>query len=135
MARKSWREKLHPKFETRVEVLEKAGMGMPAGARMLIVHPTVVKAYVDAIPPGERRTVPEMRAELATEYGADVTCPLTSGIFLRIVSELALEELREGKPPSEVSPFWRIVDLKSPLAKKLGEDGMARLGALLAMES
>ncbi len=60
-----------------------------------------------------------MRNDLAIEYQADKTCPVTSGIFLRIVSEAAYEELKSGKKIDTVTPFWRIVDPKSKLAGKL----------------
>jgi len=60
-----------------------------------------------------------MRNELARHYGAEATCPLSTGIFLRIVAEAALEEL-STKSISEITPFWRMIDAKSTLAKKMG---------------
>jgi hypothetical protein len=60
-----------------------------------------------------------MRKDLAVEYGAEYTCPVTSGIFLRIVSEAAHEQIEKGTPISKVAPFWRVVDEKSALNKKL----------------
>ena len=38
-----------------------------------------------------------MRNDLAIEYQADETCTVTTGIFLRIVSEASFEELNVGK--------------------------------------
>ena len=49
----------------------------------------------------------------------DKTCPVTTGIFLRIVSEASFEELNEGKDIQKVTLFWRIVNPKSKLAEKL----------------
>jgi hypothetical protein len=46
-------------------------------------------------------------------------CPLTAGIFTRIVSELAHEKISLGSSVEDVTPFWRVVDLNMPLAKKL----------------
>ena len=46
-----------------------------------------------------------MRNDLAIEYGADFTCPMTTGIFLRIVAEYNYENL--SKKGTEISPFWR----------------------------
>jgi hypothetical protein len=60
-----------------------------------------------------------MRKDLAIEYGAEYTCPVTSGIFLRIVSEAAHEQIEKGAPIGKVTPFWRVVDEKSALNKKL----------------
>lgn len=103
--------------EPQVAIAERSFAGIAAGAKMLIPTPMIVKDYVESIPRGETRSVSEMRESLARRYDAEFTCPLTSGIFSRIVSEAALDELREGA--SEITPFWRLVDPKSPLAKKL----------------
>lgn len=86
---------------------------------MLIATPMIVKSYIEAIPAGQTKTVAEMRSDLAARNGADVTCPLTAGIFAHIVAEAALDEMREGKAVTEIAPFWRLVEPKSPLAKKL----------------
>lgn len=71
------------------------------------------------IAPGNTRKPEEVRADLAVRHGADATCPLTTGIFLRIIAEVALEDLAAGATLESVTPFWRVVDPKSPLAKKL----------------
>lgn len=117
---KSWKEKLiGPRADPYVCALDKPFGGFPAGATMLIPTPMLVKEYLDTIPAGMAKTVPEMRADLAVKFKADTTCPLTSGMFVRIAAEAALEELAEGKPIEEVTPFWRIIDRKSPALKKL----------------
>jgi len=123
--RKTWREKYVTVAEPTVQVLEKSGMGMKAGDRMLISTPAEIEAEIRRIPEGETLTPAELREELAASHGADVTCPLTTGIFLRIVSECALEELGDGN--ADIAPFWRVVDPTSDLAKKLscGPDWIA----------
>jgi hypothetical protein len=60
-----------------------------------------------------------MRKDLAAEYSAQYTCPITSGIFLRICTEHAYEEYQKGKPLKNITPFWRMIDSKAPVAKKL----------------
>jgi len=132
MAKKTWREKLNAHPEPEVCALEKPFGGFPIGARLLVATPGMVKEWVDAIPPGQVRTVAELREDLAAAAGADGTCPLTTGIFLRILGEVALEDLAEGKSEESVTPFWRVVDPKSPLAKKLscGSDFIVRRRAL-----
>lgn len=112
-----------------METLDRPAMGMPAGARMLIANPQTVDAYVRKIPKGQALSIPELRGTMAKDFGADVTCPLTTGIFLRIVSELALEQMGSGKAPDQVTPFWRAVDPKSGVAKKLS-CGIERLKQL-----
>lgn len=116
---KTWRQKLAGGAPAHVEILDKPYAGLPVGARLFIATPAMVQEWVQAVPFGETRTVESMRADLAQSHDADGSCPLATGIFLRIVSEVALEELALGVDVSEVAPFWRIVDPKSPLAKKL----------------
>jgi hypothetical protein len=116
---KSWSEKFAQPPQPSVIRLGKAFAGHGEGDKMLIPTPAVVAAYVEAIPQGESRTVPQMREDLAAAHRADFTCPLTAGIFLRVAAELAWEQHQKGKPLSKITPFWRVVDLKSPMAKKL----------------
>jgi hypothetical protein len=85
---------------------------------MLIATPLIVDKYVRNIPKGSETSLRQMRKDLAAEYHAAYTCPITSGIFLRIVAEVACEEYRQGKPLSKITPFWRMIDSKSPAAKK-----------------
>lgn len=119
MAKKSWQEKLQGSRPASVEVLDKPMMGLPAGTRIFIATPLLVKKYVDAIPKGSEKSVTRLRADLAKKNKADATCPLTTGIFLRIVAEATLDERKNGLPTAKMTPFWRVIDPKSPLAKKL----------------
>lgn len=105
--------------EPLVEMTDKAFAGIAAGSRLLIPTPKVVDAYIRTIAEGSQATLLQMRDDLAIEYHADATCPLTSGIFLRIVAENAYDEYQNGKPLGEITPFWRIMNSKSPTLKKL----------------
>jgi hypothetical protein len=60
---------------------------MPAGALMYISTPQEIDQYIKLIPHGQSLTVQQMRDDLAIKYQADCICPLTTGIFLRIVAE------------------------------------------------
>jgi hypothetical protein len=117
--RKSWQEKLNNGREAIVEQLDKPYAGMAIGAKMLIPTPLLVDAYVKHIPKGVSVSLQQMRIDLAADYHADFTCPLTSGIFIRIVAEAAYEEFSNGKPLTAITPFWRIINAKAPVAKKL----------------
>jgi hypothetical protein len=104
--------------------LEKDFAGVPAGAKLLISCPVEVEHYLrQHVPSGETRELQQMRRELAKLHGADATCPVSTAIFLRTVAEAAWDEIESGVPTSEVAPFWRVVDPKSPLAKKLRAGG------------
>lgn len=117
---KSWTEKVNDDTkEYQVKKIEKSFADIPANSRMLIATPKIIDAYVRQIPKGRSATMQLMRNDLAHEFKAEYTCPLTAGIFLRIVAEAAFEQLQQGKPISKVAPFWRMLDEKSPLLKKL----------------
>jgi len=86
--RKSWREKLERPQERKI-------IATPKG-RMLIPKPTDINEVVKVIEKGKLVTDAQIREYLAKKYGADYTCPMTAGIFLRIVSEAAEEDLKKG---------------------------------------
>ena len=102
-----------------VEKVDKDFADIPAGHTMLIATPAIVAEYIKHISKGHTGTLQQMRKDLAAEYHAEYTCPITSGIFLRIVAEAAYEEYEKGKPLNKITPFWRMIDSKSPAAKKL----------------
>lgn len=116
---KSWSEKFTHPPQVVVKKLDTPYAGQEPGVRMLIPTPAVVAAYVESIPEGESRSMPQLRDDLAVAHKADFTCPLTAGIFLRIAAERAWEMHEAGKPLKAITPFWRAVDLKSPMTKKL----------------
>lgn len=117
--KKTWSQKMRPDMKHEVKKNDKDFADIPAGSSFLIATPAIVNAYVRNIPEGKHVTIKQMREDLAAEYHAEYTCPVTSGIFLRIVAENAWEELMKGKSVSKITPFWRMIDLKSPSAKKL----------------
>ena len=117
---KTWTDKVNDLTkEYIVKKGEKDFADIPAGAKMLISTPKIIDDYVRQIPKGKSGSLATMRKDLAIEYGADYTCPVTSGIFLRIVSEAAHEQIEKGTPLNKVAPFWRVIDEKSALNKKL----------------
>jgi len=118
---KTWTEKLHMAKEPQKKRLEKSVAGMPAGALMYISTPQEIDEYIKAIPYGQSATVQQMRHDLAMKHQADCTCPLTTGIFLRIVAEAAFEQINQGQS-EHVTPFWRLIDEKASVVKKLSFD-------------
>lgn len=116
---KTWQQKLHNGISAKVERLEKKFADIPEGATMLVATPAIVDAYIRHIPEGTHTSLLQMRKDLAAEHGAEYTCPLTAGIFLRIAAEAAWEEYNGGKALTEITPFWRMIDRKAPVCKKL----------------
>ncbi len=135
MAR-SWAQKAAGAKPPHVAVLEKPYAGLPAGSRLFIASPALIAEEIASVPQGETCSVAALRDGLARRHGADATCPTSTGIFLRIVAEMALERLAAGAPPAAVTPFWRVVEPASPLAAKLscGAETVARLRAAEALQ-
>jgi hypothetical protein len=108
-SRKSWREKLEnppaglPKV-VKVPVKWRKTMG---GENILVPTPLLVDELIRKVTKRSLITVGQIRERLAQKYRADSTCPLTVGIFLRIISEAAEEDRRKGK--KQVTPYWRVV--------------------------
>jgi hypothetical protein len=117
--RKSWQEKLNVDRKPVIEKADKDFAGIKTGQMMLIPTPKLVDAYIRQIPEGKQVDITTIRKDLAAEYHAEVTCPLTTGIFLRIAAEAAYEQYQGGTPLNRITPFWRVINEHSPAAKKL----------------
>lgn len=117
--RKTWQEKLHVDKAPEVKKNDFDFADIPAGSTMLIATPLIVDAYIRKIPKGHFTDIKQIRGDLAAEYRAQYTCPVTTGISIRIAAEAAYEEYEKGKPLSRITPFWRALSPRSPSAKKL----------------
>ena len=130
MARKTYNEKLHnpgdlPKIEDLSE--KQGGRAWFAGAKMLIAAPMQYNELMAKIPEGKVTTVELIRAHLAKEAGADVTCPLTAGIFTNVCAHASVER-SENK-----IPYWRTLKSKGELNEKY-PDGIDGQKLFLEME-
>jgi len=103
----SWRAKLHkPMLPKLVPVPD--GMAKRLGHGMMLIPTALeVDAMVRKIPRGQVSTLAQVRKRLAHWHNVDVTCPLVTGIFLRIVAEAAEEDRLAGR--SDITPYWRVV--------------------------
>jgi len=106
-SRTSWRAKLYKPTRTKMVPISNA-MAKRFGQGMMLI-PTALEldAMIRKIPRGEVSTLAQVRSRLARWYKVDLTCPLVSGIYLRIVAEAAEEDQLAGRP--DVTPFWRVV--------------------------
>lgn len=127
-----WRKRFGAAKDPHVVMLHTDFAGVKAGNMMLISSPGEIANYLARIPQGETRTMDRLRNELARKAGAHAMCPVTTAIYLRVVAEVALADLAEGRPLDQVVPFWRVVTPDSKVAKKLscGPDHVAHLIAL-----
>lgn len=117
--RKTWADKMKTPAAPEVKRTEKAFTDIPEHSMMLIPTPVIIDEYIRQIPKGKTVDVATLRNDLAMENHADKTCPLTTGIFLRIVAEAAWEEHLKGKAVKNITPFWRVIDERSKVAAKL----------------
>ena len=67
-----------------IKILEKNFSDLKAGQKMLISSPEKIAEYIKNIPEGIHKTSKEMRLDLAKVMGADNSCPVSTGIFLRL---------------------------------------------------
>jgi hypothetical protein len=117
--KKSWLDKLNENKEPKIKRIDIDFADIPSGSNMFIATPKLIDAYIKEISVGKRIDPKTLRKDLAIEHNADCTCPVTTGIFLRIVAEANYEKLQQGKPLNEITPFWRVIEPNSALAKKL----------------
>jgi hypothetical protein len=116
---KSWSERLNDKRPHQVKPAPMDIAGMKKGEIMLVPTATLVDAFIRTIPEGTSMDVPTLRSKLARRHKAQVTCPITTGFHLRTVAEAAWEEHRRGVPLSRITPFWRVLDARTPTTAKL----------------
>ena len=105
------------------------GSNFPAG-KMLIPTPKLIDEVIRKIPKGEIRTIEEIRDQLAKRFHADFTCPLTTGIFIRIVAENAEHQHKLGK--KDITPYWRVVQKDGSFNPKLPGGPVAQARKLRA---
>ena len=108
--RMTWRERFETTREPRV-------VGDPRGrGSMLISTPREIDAVMRGVRKGKAVTVAQLMRKLADDHGTDATCPPTTGIFLRVVAEVAEEDLEAGR--TRLTPYWRVVKAGGSLNPK-----------------
>jgi hypothetical protein len=119
MRKKSWAEKLASTKPHEVKPAPIDMAGMRRGQIMLVPSAKIIDEFIRGIPKGKRIDVRTMRDELAKLHGAQVSCPITTGILLRIVAEAAGEAHERGVAARDITPVWRVIAKDAPLLKKL----------------
>lgn len=123
-AKKTWGEK-YAEYNAKgpiVKPVVKDMMGMKKGQSMLIPTPELVSDVIKEIPKGEVKDTSYIRWKLSERVGSEISCPITTGLFLRIAVEAAHEDYEAGCPMNELMPFWRVIGEKAPLIKKVSFD-------------
>ena len=97
-----------------VKILDNGFSDISAGEKMLISSPEKISEFIFKIPKGSYLSIKELRRELTLKAGADNTCPVSTGIFLRMAIEQNKDDVN--------FPYWRVIDEKHPVVKKLKLD-------------
>ena len=118
MPKKTYNEKLNspgklPQIEDLSDKPE--AVARFGGNRMLVAAPMQYNEIMAKVPEGKIITSDKVRAHLASQAGAHVTCPLTAGIFINICAHAAAERGDSG------FPYWRTAKTKGELNEKYPE--------------
>ena len=115
--RKTWEEKLNdakdlPKV---VHLKGKAKKRLRANT-MAIASPREIYSFIQEVPAGRVATLVDLQSAVARKHGAEIACPLTTGIFTWITAN-ASEDL-EARQPGSGAPYWRILKRDGSLNPK-----------------
>jgi hypothetical protein len=98
---KGWSAKLRPELEAQVVADPRHG------GRLLLPTPLLLAEEIAAVPRGGTLTVSQLRTRLAHRMGADRTCPLMTGLFIKILAGVVADDLAQRRRPRW--PVWRLV--------------------------
>ncbi len=114
----TWRVKLERKHPNHGKI---APIPPPRQKRLgkgtiLIPEPKKVEALMRKVRKGKLATGSWIRARLAEEAGATVSCALTAGMFINIAAHAAEEDRTAGK--KRITPYWRTIKDDGKLNEK-----------------
>jgi alkylated DNA nucleotide flippase Atl1 len=125
----SWRAKLHKPMSPKLVPVPE-GMTMRLGRGMMLIPTALeVDAMIRKIPRGQVSSLSQIRRRLAQWHNIDVTCPLITGILLRIVAEAAEEDRASGR--QDITPYWRVVREDGGLNEKFPGGAIAQARRLM----
>jgi alkylated DNA nucleotide flippase Atl1 len=106
--KKTWREKFEDdKGCPKVVALGAETRRRWGGGTCVIATPRLVDALMKKVPRGRVTTINEIRAALARDHGAEIACPITTGIFASIAAQVAEED--KAKRKKGATPYWRTL--------------------------
>ena len=115
--RTSWREKLaDDKGLPRIGKITGKMTTRWGTGTLVVPAPREVDELMKQVPRGRLTTINELRAALARKHGADVGCPITTGIFAWIAAHAAAEAAAQGN--KRITPYWRTLKSGGQLNEK-----------------
>ena len=114
----SWSTKLRPELEPEI-VADKR-----SGDRLLLPTPLLLAEEISQVRSGHTITVSQLRNRLAERFGAARTCPLMTGMFIKILAGVVAEDLALRRRPRW--PVWRVVNDNGTLSTTWPLDALYR---------
>ncbi len=90
-----------------IDALPEGVKWAPAGSSMVVSTPKEVYSLIAGVPKGKLITLDTLREKLSIKYNTDVTCPLSTGIFVNVASTASEEMLVLGI--QDRAPWWRVL--------------------------
>ena len=123
--KKTWTEKLNDSksFPKKLpleknfpcaKALEK--WGAKYGDSVVLTPPHEVDEIMKNVPKGKLISIYEICSQLAKKHNADYCCSLTTGIFINIAANAAIEAKERGE--KDTTPYWRTVKTGGLLNEK-----------------
>jgi hypothetical protein len=117
--RERWQERISKPRHSKRVTLEAPFAGLPKGTVLFVGTPAIIQHYLESIPSGQCRTLQRLRRDIARANRCQAMCPVSTTIFLRMIAEVAWDEIEAGKAAADVTPFWRVIGPETSLAKRL----------------
>jgi hypothetical protein len=115
--RKSWSEKLaDDKGLPKVSLIDGKMSKRWGEGTVVVPAPRQVDALMRKVRRGKIATINDLRADLASQHGATIGCPITTGIFAWIAAHAAAEQEAAGR--KQVTPSWRTLKTGGQLNPK-----------------
>lgn len=97
------------------EITDEKGIAKWGGRSLVIAPPVDYDKYMRLVPQGKLITANELRKKVAADYGVEVCCPLTCGIFVQIAAWASYQR------KTDKTPFWRTLKGGGELNSKYPE--------------
>ena len=134
--KKTWQEKMVDKpsmpkilkLETTFPCYNAAHkMGANAGDEIILVNPSEVARYMQAVPYGRLTTLTDICKAIAAAHQVKACCSLTTGIFTMTIAN-AMEEMNTQGKDAPI-PYWRTLKADGSLNPKYpgGQEGQQEL--------
>jgi len=110
-------ERLNTKKE--IKIIPNLAAGIPwakEGSSMVVSTPLEVDSILKKIPKNKIVTITEIREFIAQKHNTDITCPISTGIFINMSAAAAEEYRLEGV--KNITPYWRVLKTGGMLNEK-----------------